>query len=73
VVIETEPFGSGIAYSTPLPLDGSGPGKFFTDLNSAVIRYLMPTVTFHETIPGHHYRNGIRGELQEGTTTHQEV
>jgi uncharacterized protein (DUF885 family) len=62
LVIEPEPFGSGLAYYVAPPLDGSGPGKFYTNLARPMVRFILPTVTYHETVPGHHFQGALARE-----------
>jgi uncharacterized protein (DUF885 family) len=64
VVIREDPFGSGIAYYLPPPLGGSGPGVFYTNLDLTLPRYILPTLVFHETIPGHHLQGALARELE---------
>ncbi|HWN70109.1 MAG TPA: DUF885 domain-containing protein, partial [Haliangium sp.] len=45
--------GSGSYYVDPA-LDGSRPGAFYAGIGSGAPRYGMPTLTYHEAIPGHH-------------------
>jgi uncharacterized protein (DUF885 family) len=63
LIIQPEPFGSGIGYYLPPPLDGSGPGVFYTNLDYPIIRHIIPTFIFHETIPGHHLQGALTREL----------
>ena len=37
-------------------LDGSRPGAFYADVGGGVPRYGMPTLAYHEAIPGHHFQ-----------------
>jgi uncharacterized protein (DUF885 family) len=63
LVIQPEPFGSGIGYYLPPPLDGSAPGRFYTTLDYPIIRHVIPTFIFHETVPGHHLQGALAREL----------
>jgi uncharacterized protein (DUF885 family) len=63
LTIQPEPFGSGIGYYLPPPLDGSGPGVFFTNLEYPFGRHIVPTYIYHETIPGHHLQGALAREL----------
>jgi uncharacterized protein (DUF885 family) len=63
LVIQPEPFGSGIGYYLPPPLDGSAPGRFYTNLDYPVISHVIPTFIFHETVPGHHLQGALAREL----------
>ena len=46
----------------PASIDGSRPGMFFAS-ESGGLRYKMPTLTFHETVPGHHLQQALANEL----------
>ena len=63
LVIEREPFGSGIGYYLPPPLDGSGPGVFYTNPDYPIARHIIPSFVFHETVPGHHLQGALAREL----------
>lgn len=45
----------------PPSLDGSRPGVFYASFGS-VGKFTLPTLTFHETYPGHHYQIALAGE-----------
>jgi len=62
LVILQEPQGS-LAYYLPPPYDGSGPGRFYVNLERPTPQYLLPALTFHETIPGHHLQGALTREL----------
>ncbi len=52
-------------YSWPAA-DGSRPGTFYANLaSSESSRYLMPTLVYHEAIPGHHLQRAIQFELRD--------
>jgi uncharacterized protein (DUF885 family) len=40
----------------PAPLDDSRPATFFANPSARTPRFMMRTLTFHETIPGHHFQ-----------------
>ena len=42
-------------------LDGSRPGIYWINLHDmkAVVRFRLPTVTYHETVPGHHLQGAV--------------
>ena len=63
LIIQPEPFGSGIGYYLPPPLDGSGPGRFYTNLDIPILGHIIPTFIFHETVPGHHLQGALAREL----------
>jgi uncharacterized protein (DUF885 family) len=45
--------------------DGSRPGQFYLNANPSpgLPLHMLPAVTFHEAIPGHHFQLAIAGEL----------
>lgn len=55
--------GGGGAYYFPPPLDGSRPGYFYVGTGFERPHYRVPTLAFHEGIPGHHFQLGIQSEL----------
>ena len=59
---ETAPGG----YYTMATMDGSRPGVFYVNLHDikANLKYTMPTLAFHEGVPGHHFQIAIAQELQ---------
>ena len=50
-------------YYRPAPADGSRPAQFVAPTSGSQPRYSMPTLTYHETIPGHHMQIATAGEL----------
>jgi uncharacterized protein (DUF885 family) len=45
-------------------LDGSRPGIFYVNLGRPTfLKYQMPTLAYHEGIPGHHFQLGVQTEL----------
>jgi len=64
VEVRAEPTGTGVAYYQPPALDGSRPGLFFVSLDTGPTpRYRMPSVVYHEAIPGHHFQIALAQEL----------
>jgi uncharacterized protein (DUF885 family) len=56
--------GPGGYYVQPA-LDGSRPGVFYVNLAQPVYpKYSMPTLAYHEAIPGHHFQLAVQVELQ---------
>ena len=53
------------AYYEPGALDGSRPGTFFANLRDPreTARWAMPTLAYHEGVPGHHLQLSIAQEL----------
>ncbi len=60
VIVVEDPVGG--FYSAP-PLDGSRPGMFYAQISGNSPRMNLPSLTFHETIPGHHYQFAIIPQL----------
>jgi uncharacterized protein (DUF885 family) len=63
LIVQPEPFGSGIGYYLPPPLNGSSPGRFYTNPDIPLPSHIIPTYVFHETIPGHHLQGALSREL----------
>jgi uncharacterized protein (DUF885 family) len=56
-------FGGGGGFYVPASLDGSRPGAFHTGVaGSRVSKLAMPSVAYHEAIPGHHFQIAIAQE-----------
>lgn len=53
---------AGAYYSGP-SLDGSRPGIFFVNLSRPPARWQLPTLVYHEAIPGHHFQIATAQEL----------
>lgn len=51
-------------YYQPPALDGSRPGRYYINLRDTaeVPSWTLPTLTFHEVIPGHHLQGSIQQE-----------
>jgi uncharacterized protein (DUF885 family)/ABC-type dipeptide/oligopeptide/nickel transport system permease subunit len=64
VVAFDSPTAPGAYYIHP-PLDGSGPGWFFVNTNNPTARFGMPTLAYHEAIPGHHLQIGLQQEIAD--------
>jgi uncharacterized protein (DUF885 family) len=60
-IILEEPSNSG--FYVPASVDGTRPGSFHAAASSSVALATMPTITFHETVPGHHLQIAIAQEL----------
>jgi uncharacterized protein (DUF885 family) len=60
VVIVGDTYGG---YYRPAPTDGSRPAQFVAPTSGSQPRYAMPTLTYHETLPGHHMQIATAGEL----------
>ncbi len=63
VVAVNQPSGAGAYYVGPA-VDGSRPGTFYVNLAAGSFpRFAMPTLAYHEAIPGHHFQIAIQQEL----------
>jgi uncharacterized protein (DUF885 family) len=60
VVVEAGPAGD---YYNPPAIDGSRPGIFYAKVTGSKEKFAMPTLAYHETIPGHHFQIAIAQEL----------
>ncbi len=54
--LEVRGIPAGIAYYAAAPLDGSGAGVFYVPVEENQPRYQLPTLAYHETLPGHHFQ-----------------
>lgn len=61
-IVVPEPIGGGGFY-VPASVDGSRPGAFHAGTGGRVPRYILPTVAYHEAVPGHHYQIALAQEL----------
>jgi uncharacterized protein (DUF885 family) len=50
-------------YYSPPSLDGTAPGAYYVTTSGSGALYTMPTVAYHETIPGHHVQIATAQEL----------
>jgi uncharacterized protein (DUF885 family) len=59
-----------IAYYSPGSLDGARPGVFYANTRDPreVPRFAMPTVAYHEGVPGHHLQGSIAREMRDVPT-----
>lgn len=58
--------GQGAAYYLSPALNGGRGGVFMAQLGGDMqARYAMPTLAYHEGIPGHHFQIGLQGELED--------
>jgi uncharacterized protein (DUF885 family) len=60
VVVLPDPYGG---YYMPPAVDGSRPGAFYARVSGTEVKYIMPTLLYHETVPGHHFQIAIAREL----------
>jgi len=64
VVIGEPSFGGGGGYYVSASLDGSRPGAFHTGVGGSLVpKYRMPTIAYHEAIPGHYFQISIAQEM----------
>ncbi len=64
IVVGEPSFGGGGGYYVGASLDGSRPGAFHTGVGSSLVpKYRMPTIAYHEAIPGHYFQISIAQEL----------
>jgi uncharacterized protein (DUF885 family) len=50
-------------YYMPPAIDGSRPGMFYAQNTGIQPRFSMPTLAYHEAIPGHHFQIAIAQQL----------
>ncbi len=50
-------------YYVPPARDGSRPGAFYASVRGSTPKFTMPTLAYHEAIPGHHFQLAIAQEL----------
>ena len=60
VIVAGDPIGG---YYIPPAVDGSRPGIFYAQNTGYVTKYSMPTLAYHEAIPGHHTQIAIAQQL----------
>ena len=58
--------GQAGGYYQPAALDGSRPGTYYINLRdtSEIPSWTLPTLTFHESVPGHHLQGSIAQEAK---------
>jgi uncharacterized protein (DUF885 family) len=60
--------GSPGGYYQPASLDGSRPGAYYINLRDPANewpRYSLPTLTYHEGVPGHHWQLALQQESED--------
>lgn len=60
VIVSGDPIGG---YYIPPAVDRSRPGIFYAQNTGYVTKYSMPTLAYHETIPGHHTQLAVAQQL----------
>ena len=58
--------GSGLTYYEPASLDGRRKATFHVNMGYTFAKPNMPSLLYHETVPGHHYQFAIQQELTHG-------
>ncbi|MEM7676030.1 MAG: DUF885 domain-containing protein, partial [Myxococcota bacterium] len=56
--------GNGGGFYVSPSFDGSRPGAFYAFSAAPQARFAMPTLAYHEAVPGHHFQIGISQDLQ---------
>jgi uncharacterized protein (DUF885 family) len=57
--------GSGLTYYEPASLDGKRKATFHINMEGALTKPGMSSLTYHETIPGHHFQIATQQELTQ--------
>lgn len=60
VIVEPDPVGG---FYRSAPRDGSAPAAFGAQTTGSQPRFTMPTLAYHETIPGHHVQIALAQEM----------
>ncbi len=63
VIAFSSPFAAGAFYTSPA-LDGTKPGQFFVNVGAGQYAFGMPTLAYHEGLPGHHYQIALQQEVE---------
>jgi uncharacterized protein (DUF885 family) len=58
--------GSGLTYYEPASLDGKRKATFHVNMGYTFAKPGMPSLLYHETVPGHHYQFAVQRELTQG-------
>jgi len=58
--------GSGLTYYEPASLDGKRKATFHVNMGYIFAKPGMPSLLYHETVPGHHYQFAVQQELTKG-------
>jgi len=70
LVVKDDPVGG---YYLQASLDGSRPGAFYARSSGQFPRYIMPTLAYHEAIPGHHMQITLAQEMDLPTFRRVEI
>jgi uncharacterized protein (DUF885 family) len=57
--------GNGLTFYEPASLDGKRKATFYINMRSALGKPAMSSLTYHETIPGHHFQIATQQELTQ--------
>ena len=57
---------SGLTYYEPASLDGMRKATFHVNMGYTFAKPGMPSLLYHETVPGHHYQFAVQQELTQG-------
>lgn len=65
--------GAPRGYAVPGSLDGSRPGAYYINLADTGIwpKWALPTLTYHESLPGHHLQGTLALESQDTPLLHR--
>ncbi len=58
--------GGGLTYYEPASLDGKRKATFHVNMGYTLPKPGMPSLVYHETVPGHHYQFAVQQELTQG-------
>jgi uncharacterized protein (DUF885 family) len=56
----------GLTYYEPASVDGKRKAVFHVNMGYTMAKPGMPSLTYHETVPGHHYQFAVQQELTQG-------
>jgi len=56
---------SGLTYYEPASVDGRRKGTFYVNMKDPLDKPSMSSLTFHETVPGHHFQIATQQELTQ--------
>ncbi len=62
LTIIPEPAGGG-GYYVAGSIDGTRPGSFHAGIGGQTALFMMPSLTFHEGVPGHHFQIALAREM----------
>lgn len=61
--LEVQGYPGSTAFYTSPALDGSRPGVFYAPMQGSEPRFKMPTLAYHEGVPGHHFQLSLARQL----------